>query len=372
MSLFVGAISGTSIDGLDLALLQVNDDLTILHTTTVEFPQDLRVDIKALTQPGENEIYRMGRAHVGLGRFTAKAILEFLEREAIPPEAITAIGSHGQTIRHHPESDPPFTLQIGDGSSIAEGTQITTICDFRSRDVAAGGGGAPLVPIFHNALFGQSSDSTIILNIGGISNISILPSMSRDTLTGYDTGPGNALLDAWIEECKQVPYDIGGLWSQTGEIDRQLLEAFLGHSYFSLEPPKSTGKELFNLQFIREHLSKVPCDIQENIQATLLELTCQSIVDEVNRYDPDRLIVCGGGRLNPHLMQRLRGLLHSSCALLTTDDLGVDGDGIEAATFAYLAYCLTVGRTANVPAVTGAMGDRLLGCVYPASDVNWT
>lgn len=370
MSLYVGAISGTSVDGLDLALLEIEPDLTIIDCTTVDFPQELQGNLRSLASPGTNEIFRMGQAHVGLGRFIGNSVVSYLDRLSVPKEDVVAIGSHGQTIRHHPDEDPPFSVQIGDGSTIAELTGITTVCDFRSRDLAAGGVGAPLVPLFHQALFRTRKQPTVVLNVGGIANISVLGNGDHSILSGYDTGPGNALLDAWIQHHYHVPYDVDGAWSRTGKVNEELLEQMLLHPYFAKVPPKSTGKELFNLQFIHSQTKNHANLDVTDVQATLHELTCQSIAREIAPLHVDSLIVCGGGRLNLHLVARLRALL-SETKVLVAEDVGVDGDGIEAATFAYLAWCLLEGKAGNLPEVTAAAGSRLLGSIFPGDRVFW-
>lgn len=370
MSLYVGAISGTSVDGLDLALLRIETVPTIVDCTTVAFPDNLRNELQSLAIPGTNEIFRMGHAHARLGRFIGNSIISYLSRLGVQEKEVTAIGSHGQTIRHHPDERPPFSIQIGDGSAIAETTSITTVCDFRSRDLASGGVGAPLVPIFHQALFRTPNQSTVVLNIGGISNITIVSDGVRSPLKGYDTGPGNSLLDAWIQHHQNLPYDVDGSWSSTGTVNDDLLQNMLSHPYFARKPPKSTGKELFNLEFILKHLKSFSDLDAADVQATLNELTCQSVAREIVPLDADVLILCGGGRLNPHLVSRLKKLLRSTEVLLA-EDMGVDGDGIEAATFAYLAWCLLEGKAGNVPEVTAATGPRLLGSIYPGNKVFW-
>ena len=370
MSLYVGAISGTSVDGLDLALLEIDSSPTIVDCTTVDFPERLQEDLRSLASPGSNEIFRMGQAHVGLGRFIGNAVTSYLSRLGVNKKQVAAIGSHGQTIRHHPDENPPFSIQIGDGSTIAELTGITTVCDFRSRDLAAGGVGAPLVPLFHQALFGARNLPTVVLNVGGIANISVLGIGPHSMLKGYDTGPGNALLDAWIQYHLQLPYDADGAWSRTGTVNEHLLEQMLSHPYFAKNPPKSTGKELFSLEFIHSQLKNHSDMDSADVQATLHELTCQSIAREIAPLQVDSVIVCGGGRLNLHLVARLQELLRET-NVLVAEDVGVDGDGIEAATFAYLAWCLLEGKAGNVPEVTAASGSRLLGSIFPGDEVFW-
>ena len=368
MSLYVGAISGTSVDGLDLALVSVAQQPTILHSDTVEFPAALRTRLLDLIQDPTHAIEAIGRAHVALGQFIGASINEFLSNHQIDKKSVCAIGSHGQTISHHPNGAEPFSLQIGDGSSITELTGLTTACDFRSRDIAAGGEGAPLVPLFHQALFAELTRKVVVLNIGGIANISILPADADSALRGYDTGPGNALLDAWIQLIQNLPCDLDGVWSRSGQPNRELLTQLLSHEYFALPDPKSTGKELFNLGYIQKHLTRFPALPAHDVQATLLEATCESIAQAIRQETAEQVIVCGGGRLNSHLMERLQALIPES-EVIPSDTLGIDGDAIEAATFAYLAWALLESLPGNVPSVTNARGPRLLGCIYPATAV---
>ena len=371
-NLYVGCMTGTSVDGLDLALIEVGGSgaITIIAADTLPLPDPLRRDLLALSQPEDDDIDLLGTCDQGLGLFTATAINTFIERLGYASNSIRAIGSHGQTIRHRPPGTTslPFTLQVGDPNVIAENTRITTVADFRRRDIAAGGHGAPLVPRFHAELFNATNADTCILNIGGISNVSL---MSKN-LTGFDTGPGNGLLDQWCQQHLGLPYDSSGAWSAGGKVDNTLLKALLADPFFALQPPKSTGREYFNLDWLQKTADAhdLPLDAAQDIQATLTQLTATTVIESLKVWGGDikTLIVCGGGRLNNDLMHRLR---LAATALVQTPDLiepsehwGVDGDAIEAAAFAWLAHRRLEHLPGNVPTVTGAAGERVLGAIY--------
>ena len=364
--LFVGVMTGTSVDGLDLALLDLPNDLKPKAARTTPFPPSIRERVVALTSPGNDEIVRMGEAHIQLGNFIAATCLDFITELGIGANEIRAIGSHGQTIRHHPNADFPFSVQIGNGHVIAEKTGIDVVADFRGRDIAAGGQGAPLVPTYHNALFGDDEISRVIVNIGGISNVTIL-NHEDHAFTGFDTGPGNALLDAWMQECRDKPYDAQGAWASSGKIHEALLKQLLSDPYYHELPPKSTGKEHFNLSYVQRHIADLQNVAHEDVQATLNELTAQTITTAIDRHAAKRtdIVVCGGGRLNDFLMYRLK-TLNPRRAIHPSESLGIDGDAIEAAAFAYLAWQFTERLPGNQPNVTGADGLRVLGCLYPA------
>ncbi len=361
--LYVGAITGTSVDGLDLALLEIDSRIRFAASETVDLPQDLRDELIRLGQPGQNEIDRLGAADAKLGSAIGRAINEFLANQGVDRQAVSAIGSHGQTVRHRPDGADPFTLQIGDPNRIAEATGITCVADFRRRDMAAGGQGAPLVPPFHAALFGASGERRIVLNIGGISNVTVLPSDPRDAITGFDTGPGNCLMDGWISQCRSVPYDRNGDWAGEGSPSPALLAAMLADPYASRTPPKSTGREYYNLDWLSRHPEAGQLS-DADVQATLLEFTARSIADAADRWGgrAERWLVCGGGRHNLRLMERLAKL--ASCPVETTDAHGVDGDALEAGAFAWLAHQTMAGLAGNAPGVTGASGERVLGGIY--------
>lgn len=361
--LYVGVISGTSVDGLDLALLEIDQKIRFLRSETVSLENPLREQLLALGQPGADEIDRLGVADRQLGRAIGVAVNEFLAAAGIRPEAVAAVGSHGQTVRHRPDGAAPFTMQIGDPNQITETTGITCIADFRRRDMAAGGQGAPLVPPFHGVLFRVVGEHRVILNIGGISNITVLPSDPGAAITGFDTGPGNGLMDAWITHCKQLPYDADGSWAAQGKCDTRLLDELLADPYLGRAPPKSTGREHYNLDWLmdRKRARSVP---EVDVQATLLELTAVSICEAIKHWAPDsqRLLACGGGRNNGTLMSRLAAL--APYPVEATDQYGVDGDGVEAGAFAWLAHQNLAGLPGNEPNVSGAKGRRILGAIY--------
>lgn len=364
---YVGVMSGTSVDGLDIAVLDVSAGAPrIVQSTTVALPPDLGTALVALASPGDDEIARAGTCDAALGKFIGQAVLACLESWRISPYDIRAIGCHGQTIRHSPDTTPPFTLQIGDPNRVAETTGIDTVADLRRRDMAAGGEGAPLTPLFHDALFRDAERHRIVVNIGGIANATMLPAAS-DSILGFDTGPGNALLDAWIRHCKGEPYDRDGTWASQGTVAPKLLEALRGDAFVSRPPPKSTGKELYNLDYVSRVSTRFDYP-PEDVQATLLEFTAWSIATAVERWGPGTgdVVACGGGRRNHALMNRLAANL-PGYGIFRTDDLDVDGDGLEAAAFAWFAHRTLAGQPSNVPAVTGAKGPRILGAIYPGS-----
>ena len=371
-NLYVGCMTGTSVDGLDLALIEVDDSgaITIVAGATRPLPELLRRDLLALSQPEDDDIDLLGSCDQALGLFTATAVNAFIEGLGYASTSIRAIGSHGQTIRHRPPGTAslPFTLQIGDPHVIAENTGITTVADFRRRDIAAGGHGAPLVPRFHAELFNATGSDACILNIGGISNVSLI---GKD-LTGFDTGPGNALIDQWCQQHQRLPYDRSGAWSAGGKVDNTLLQALQADPYFALQPPKSTGREYFNIDWLEKTASAhgLQLDAAQDIQATLTELTATTVIESLKAWGGGikTLVVCGGGRLNDDLMHRIR----QAAARLTpipsliepSEYWGVDGDAIEAAAFAWLAHRRLQHLPGNVPAVTGAVGERVLGAIY--------
>jgi len=361
--LYLGTISGTSVDGLDLALLEIDASIRFVAAQTHPLPEALRDQLLALGQPENDNLDDLGAADVALGRFIASSALEFLASQAISPDAVRAIGSHGQTVRHRPDQEHPFTWQIGDPNVIAELTGITTVADFRRRDMAAGGQGAPLVPRFHDALFRRVEESLAILNIGGISNLSLLPADSSQAIIGFDCGPGNALLDSWCQLHQRKPFDQDGAWAGTGKIIEALLERLMSDPYLQRPPPKSTGREYYNLRWLEAYLPDAanPADVQR----TLLEFTALSIHQALLNWGDfcQRLVVCGGGRLNQRLLERLAEL--ADIPVASSEDHGYDGDAIEAAAFAWLAQRRLDMSTGSAGSVTGADGDRVLGGIYP-------
>lgn len=372
---YVGTMTGTSVDGLDVALLAVAPEgaaagpgdvsrPAILAARTVALPRRLASSLKALASPGEDGLEAVARADAELGAFTAEAILACLKCWDVGAAQVRAIGAHGQTVRHRPTAPRPFTVQIGDPNRIAEGTGIDTVADFRRRDVAAGGQGAPLVPLFHEALFRDPKRTRVVVNIGGIANATVLPA-GETALLGFDTGPGNALLDAWAERCLGAPFDDGGRWAASGTVVSRLLARLQQDEFVARSPPKSTGKETYHLRYVLEACAGEAFP-PEDVQATLAEFTAWCIATAVERWCPatDEVIACGGGCRNGHLLGRLRHRLPQR-KLATSAALGVDADALEAAAFAWLAHRTLAGLAGNAPAATGAKGPRVLGAIHP-------
>ncbi|MDB6062141.1 MAG: anhydro-N-acetylmuramic acid kinase [Verrucomicrobiaceae bacterium] len=367
--LYVGLMSGTSLDGIDAVLIDLTDQPRLIAANTFAFPPELHTELLALCQPGADEIERLGRADRWLGIELGKAVNQLLAAAHVDPENVRAIGSHGQTVRHRPPissatADHSFTLQIGDPTSIVEATNITTIADFRRRDIAAGGQGAPLVPAFHRAVFSAvNSSARAIVNIGGIANISGL-AQNRHTI-GFDTGPGNTLLDNWIYRHHHLSFDGNGAWAASGKIIPDLLSKLLRDPYFALPMPKSTGREYFPLDWLDRQLAGSHWPT-EDVQATLLELTAQTIADGIAAlpFPVAEVFICGGGAYNKQLMTRLEALLFPR-TVATTAQLGIAPEWVEAAAFAWLAQQTLHGKPGNEPAATGAINYRVLGAIYP-------
>jgi len=369
-NLFLGCISGTSVDGLDIALLEVyeNGELRVRQAETAALPSALQANLLQLGDPQADDLDLLGRCDSELGEFIGHALVDFLARISVPRTSISAIGSHGQTVRHRPPGQDQtfsFTTQIGDPNRVVEITGITTVADFRRRDMAAGGHGAPLVPPFHQALFGNLPGNVVVLNIGGISNISILGTPT----SGFDTGPGNCLMDSWAQRHLQQPYDADGRWAASGRVNEALLNTCLDDPYFGAAPPKSTGREYFNLAWLeaRADVTNYPA---ADVQATLCELTAICTKNAIHRWatDTSHVVVCGGGRLNGELMRRLAAPAegHSRLQVQSSEDHQIDGDSIEAAMFAWLAHRTLQQLPGNEPAVSGASGYRVLGGIYQA------
>ncbi|SEL82206.1 anhydro-N-acetylmuramic acid kinase [Pseudomonas sp. NFIX51] len=363
MALYIGVMSGTSLDGLDIALIEQTPAIRLIATHYIPMPESLRAELLGLCASGPDEIARSAIAQQNWVKLAAEAIHSLLAQQKLKPADIRAIGSHGQTIRHEPTRG--FTVQIGNPALLTELTGITVVSDFRSRDVAAGGQGAPLVPAFHEALFDQSCGKRAVLNVGGFSNLSLIE--SDKPVAGFDCGPGNVLLDAWINAQRGENYDRDGQWAASGQVEPLLLNALLSDPFFATQGPKSTGREVFNLEWLQEHLARLPVLPPENVQATLLELTALTIVESLQaaQTDTQELLVCGGGAHNSALMNRLSSLLPNT-AVSSTATHGVDPDWVEAMAFAWLAHCCLEGIAANRPSVTGARGLRILGAIYPA------
>jgi len=363
MTFYLGIMSGTSLDGLDIALIDQESDIRLVGTHYLPMPAALRSDLLSLCSPGPNELARAALAEQQWVLLASQGIESLLSQQNMSPSQVRAIGSHGQTIRHHPADG--FTIQIGNPALLAECTGITVVSDFRRRDLAAGGQGAPLVPAFHQALFADEHKHRAILNIGGFSNLTLIEPERQ--VCGFDCGPGNVLLDAWIQRQQGHEFDRNGDWAASGDIQPDLLAKLLADPFFLTQGPKSTGRELFNMPWLEQNLAGLPDLAPADIQATLLELTARSIIDALKATQPrtDELLVCGGGAHNRTLMSRLSDLLPDSC-VATTDAYGIAPDWIEAMAFAWLAHCCLEGIPANRPSVTGARGPRILGAIYPA------
>jgi len=371
---YIGLMSGTSLDAIDAVLVHFDSGYPALIASHTEaFPAELRDQLLSLNRSRAGEIHRMAIADVELATCYAKAVNALLKQAGLSASDISAIGSHGQTLRHQPDLDTPYTLQIGDPNTLAELTGITTVADFRRRDLAAGGQGAPLMPAFHNAMLRVHDETRVVVNIGGMANITVLPAIPDSAVTGFDTGPGNVLMDGYILQHQRKTYDEGGNWAASGKVKEVLLTRMLRDKYFKLEPPKSTGRDLFNMRWLDRHLKAYDKRvgkriIRKHIQATLCELTAITISDAIKQHasDAQTVIVCGGGVHNTALMFRLQCLLDDQ-QLLSSEDYGIDPDMMEAMGFAWLAKQTLAIQPGNLPSVTGANHPVVLGGIYPGS-----
>jgi anhydro-N-acetylmuramic acid kinase len=360
--LYAGIMSGTSLDGIDAALVDFSNGQVHLRGTHYQaYGQAIKDALLALHQPANNELHQAQLTGNELARLYAAATAALLQKNNITPNQVCAIGCHGQTIRHRPEHG--YTVQLGNAALLAELTGIAVISDFRSRDIAAGGQGAPLVPAFHDKVLRHSDIHRVIVNIGGISNLTDLPP-DRPT-TGFDCGPGNLLMDAWCMQHLDKPYDGGGTWAATGKVLPALLEQMLNEPFFALPPPRSSGRDLFNMAWLHDKLHG--SERAEDVQSTLLELTCTTIAQAIQQHcvGAKEIYLCGGGAHNQTLHNRLAALLPDS-TVQTTNVLGVDSDYLEAIAFAWLAQQTLHGQAANLPLVTGAKHPCILGAIYPA------
>lgn len=368
--LFIGIMSGTSLDGIDALLGRFAPDMApeVRGFVHQEFDPALRAELLALNQLGDNELHRSALAANGVARAYALACSELLNQAGCTPAEVRAIGAHGQTVRHRPlEFDGcGYTIQLLNGALLAELSGIATVCDLRSRDLAAGGQGAPLVPAFHRGQFGRSDRDVAVLNIGGISNVSLLAA-TGDT-GGFDCGPGNCLMDLWIQRHQGQAFDTDGAWARQGQVLPELLQAMLADPFFALPPPRSTGRDLFNSDWL-ERLLQIHARgaAAVDVQATLLELSVTSIVHSLREHAPhtEALLVCGGGALNSHLLHRLAAQL-PGMSVESTERHGLAPMQVEAAAFAWLAMRHLHGLAGNLAAVTGAAGPRVLGALHPA------
>ena len=372
---FIGLMSGTSLDGVDGVLVrwQADQPSQVLAYACQPFPTPLRQELLALNSPdGVNELHRAALAGNAISRAYTAVVRQLLQQADLPPSAVRAIGAHGQTVRHQPQlhDGTGYTLQLQNPALLAEATGITVVADLRSRDVAAAGQGAPLVPAFHQGVFADAQATTVVLNIGGIANLSILPPSTQGdaAIIGFDCGPGNALMDWWCLQHTGAAYDDQGRWAAGGQVHPALLQQLLAEPFLQQPPPKSTGRDLFNPHWLQAQLQRVAATIPaQDVQTTLTALTAHSCADAVQRHagDSGRLLVCGGGALNTELMRQLQALL-PAYTVTSTAAQGLPPLQVEAAAFAWLARQCLHGLPGNLPTVTGAKGPRILGAIYPA------
>ncbi len=367
--LFAGLISGTSLDSLDAALTRIDgDSLQVLQTHSHPIPNTLRQQMLELCLPGDNEIDQLGQTEIDFAMLCSEAVSDLLAAAGISAGDVTAIGSHGQTVRHRPPAAggaAGFTLQLGDPNTLAALTGIDTVADFRRADMALGGQGAPLASGFHRFAFSKTGENRAVINIGGMSNITTMS--ANGAISGCDTGPGNVLMDIWIQSQRGHAYDAGGAWAASGTVIGELLATLMDDAYFRLTGPKSTGREAFNADYLHQKTAQHRRADATDIQATLLEFTARTIAGGLGDSEQlDSIYICGGGAHNTALMQRLQQLA-PDCNVTTTSALGIDPDWVEAAAFAWLAYCRVNNLAGNVPEVTGASRKAILGGIYSGS-----
>lgn len=374
--LFIGLLSGTSMDAIDAAIIDFHTTPTpsILKTLKYSIPNEFRLRCLEIAQSNQGSIDDYGYLDAKAGELFASAVLELLNSAGLKAEDILAIGSHGQTIRHRPNATPPFTLQIGDPNIIAERTNITTIADFRRRDIAAGGQGAPLAPLFHAAIFQHATEDRIIINIGGITNVTVLEKNNPEPKLGFDSGPGNCLMDAWCKKNWDIPYDNNGKMAAKGQVNPSLLTICLSDPYFELSPPKSTGREYFNLNWLEEKIKSINMTISpQDILRTLLILTVKTIEHAIQHFslqntslhfpnDLPSIYISGGGAYNALLMTELQNNLKNP--VHSIEHLGCSPDWLETILFAWLAKQTLEGKSGNSPCVTGAKRAIPLGGIF--------
>jgi anhydro-N-acetylmuramic acid kinase len=364
---YIGLMSGTSLNGVDAVLLGLgHKQIKVIQTHSEPFPDELYASLQQLITTQQTSLSQLGDIDHQLAVIYSLAVKKLLHAAGIVASQIHAIGCHGQTIYHQPDGIHRNSLQLGDPSFVAETTGICVVADLRRRDMAAGGQGAPMVPAFHAAAFRSAESHRVIINIGGIANITILPRDSNASITGFDTGPGNTLLDQWARRQRDVTYDKNGEWAATGKVINTLLERLLADPYFAKVAPKSTGREYFNLAWLEQYMTTGHYATQD-IQATLLELTCQSVAQAIKKYalDAKEVFVCGGGAHNLRILQRLSQLLKPA-TIETTAALGIQPDWVEAAAFAWLARQTMHKQPGNLISVTGAKRPVILGGIYQA------
>jgi len=369
MALYIGLISGTSTDAVDAAIVEIDTGhVRLIDCHSEPIPESLGLALRSVI---DNEIIDRSafwQLDIQVGELFVRAARALMEKAGVDASKVRAIGSHGQTVFHAPDAEFPCTVQIGDPNTIAERTGITTVADLRRRDLAAGGQGAPLAPAFHDAVFRTDEHNRVVINIGGIGNLTRLPADHSVPATGFDTGPGNTLMDIWAGRVRGIAMDTDGIWARSGKSHEGLLNLFKTEPYFALPPPKSTGRELFNLFWLDRHLARLGDEVAaEDVQRTLCELTACTIAEAVQNHAPDtgEVLVCGGGVHNPLTMERLAEYMQPAI-VHSTMNIGFDPDWVEAAAFAWLAARTMDGAAGNLPAVTGAKRPVILGGIYPA------
>ncbi len=365
---YIGLMSGTSLDGVDAVLASFSPRIQVHAHASVPMPQALREQFLSLNQPGANELHRAALAANALVDLYVQAVKALLQHAPVQAQAIRAVGAHGQTVRHQPglHDGVGYTWQLNQPALLAEKVGMDVVADFRSRDVAAGGQGAPLVPAFHHAWLHDPQEDRAVLNLGGIANLSLVPASGQ--VLGFDCGPANALMDRWCELHTGQRFDDQGQWAASGQVQPDLLSLLIAHPYFERPVPKSTGLDDFHLAWLQAQLEQLGRDVAgADVQATLLELSVRTVANDLNRHAPQtrQLVVCGGGALNGRLMQRLAEAL-PRLRIQPSDDWGLPVMQVEAAAFAWLAHQTVHKKAGNLPAVTGAKGLRVLGAIYPA------
>jgi anhydro-N-acetylmuramic acid kinase len=359
--LFLGALSGTSMDSIDIALFNFSDNkVQCLGNESAEFPEKIKKEILSIIiEKHDNEIDNL--IHDELGFLFSQSIIQLLSKLKIDHSDVCCIGMHGQTLSHNPTASPPISLQLGNPQIVANNTQIKTVADFREKDINSGGQGAPLAPLFHNYVFRRAEANTVVLNIGGLSNISILPSAKEENVSGFDTGPGNTLLDQWVQKIKKESFDHDGAWARTGKVSKELLDIMLSDTFFSLDPPKSTSVEHFNLRWLKKKLQG--CDkslSNEDIQATLVELTASTIADSIKTKSINELIICGGGVYNSFLLERIITKIGKNIKIKSPLEYGIHPKLVEAGLFAWLAMRHIENKPVDTRNITGATEPNLL------------
>ncbi len=368
--IYAGLMSGTSLDGVDGVLVDFSDNkVQVLAFASAPLPRSLAQELLALNSPGPDELHRAALAANALTHVYAQVIRGLLDKSGVQPSRVGAVGAHGQTVRHQPQAfdGSGYTLQLNNPALLAELTGVEVVADFRSRDVAAGGQGAPLVPAFHQAVFGQRGETVACLNIGGISNLTVIGPLLANDVVGFDCGPGNALMDAWCQKHQGQAFDTDGAWAAEGQINANLLSTLLDEPYFDLPAPKSTGRDLFSTNWLMRQLEDFSSVSPMDIQSTLTELTASTCAASVMRYaiKSRELIVCGGGAYNKHLMRRLQVHL-PNMQVVSSTDRGMPPLQVEATAFAWMARKTVRRETSSLPTVTGAKGARISGAIYPA------